>query len=349
MTSTASVPPLAAAHAYLVDRHDDPQCAGVYDAVLASRTHERPWDDSDGYEQTVVEWRYDDPDERIEMWAVEEGGTIVGVTTLQMSLGDNTDKIWAEVDVHPDHRGRGVGTALVNALERRARQVGRHEILVEVYLPLKAVDHPFEQFAARHGYVSETTDKVRLLDLPVADKVLDRLEASGRERWAGAYRLETHTDGLPEELIAGYCRVSNLLNVDAPTGEVDFEAETLTPERYRGYLDLERSQGRVRLTTVAIETATGEVVAYTDLVLPSGATTKAWQWGTLVDRAHRAHRLGMAVKVANLRELQRAHPERKTVGTGNDATNTYMVGINEELGFRVVEAARMCRKVLADL
>jgi hypothetical protein len=57
----------------------------------------------------------------------------------------------------------------------------------------------------------------------------------------------------------------------------------------------------------------------------------------------------MAVKVANLRELQRAHPERKTVGTGNDATNTYMVGINEELGFRVVEAARMCRKVLADL
>jgi hypothetical protein len=56
----------------------------------------------------------------------------------------------------------------------------------------------------------------------------------------------------------------------------------------------------------------------------------------------------MAVKVANLRELQRAHPERETVGTGNDATNAYMVGINVELGFRVVERARMYRKVLTD-
>ena len=89
-------------------------------------------------------------------------------------------------------------------------------------------------------------------------------------------------------------------------------------------------------------------MAYTDLVLPSGAPSKVWQWGTLVDREHRGHRLGMAVKVANLRELQRAHPERETVGTGNDATNSYMVGINVELGFRVVELARMYRKVLTD-
>jgi GNAT superfamily N-acetyltransferase len=346
MSSTASLPPLAAAHAYLVDLHDDAQCAGVYDAVLGSRTHERPWDDSDGYEQTVAEWRYEDPSERMEKWAVEEDGTIVGVVTLWMSLDDNTDKIWVELDVHPDHRGRGFGTALLEALERRAREVGRRELIVEVYLPVDAVDHPFERFAAGHGYVSETTDKVRILDLPVDEELLDRLEASARERWAGAYRLETHTDGLSEDLIPGYCRVSNLLNVDAPTGDVDFEAETLTPERYRGYLELERRQGRRRITTVAVEEATGEVVAYTDLVLPSGAPTKAWQWGTLVDREHRGHRLGMAVKVANLRELQRSHPERRTVGTGNDATNTYMVGINAELGFRVVEHARMCRKVL---
>ena len=209
--------------------------------------------------------------------------------------------------------------------------------------------HPYERFAAAHGYTAESTENVRILDLPVPDDLLDRLEASARERWGDAYRLETYTDGLPDELVAGYCRVSNLLNVDAPTGAVDFEAETLTPERYRGYLDLERRQGRQRLTTVAIEDATGEVVAYTDLVLPSGAPTKVWQWGTLVDRAHRGHRLGMAVKVANLRELQWAHPERQTVSTGNDATNSYMVGINVELGFHVAEVARMCRKVLTDL
>jgi GNAT superfamily N-acetyltransferase len=319
---------------------------------MASRTYQRPWDDSDGFEQTLAEWRYEDPSERTERWVAEVDGLVVGVATLYISLDDNTDKIWAEVDVHPDHRRRGAGTALAQLLERRGRELGRPELIVEVYRPPVDTDtdeHPFERFAASQGFIAESTDNVRILDLPVPDAVLDRLEASARERWAHAYRLETHTDGLPAELIEGYCRVSNLLNVDAPTGAVDFEAETLTPERYRGYLDLERRQGRRRLTTVALEEATGEVVAYTDLVLPSGAPTKTWQWGTLVDRAHRGHRLGMAVKVANLRELQAVHPERETVGTGNDATNSYMVGINEELGFHVVEVARMCRKVLTDL
>jgi GNAT superfamily N-acetyltransferase len=350
MAPTTVVPSPPRAQASLVDVHDDAQCAAVYDVVLASRSFGRPWDDSDGYAQTVAEWRYDDPSEDIEKWVVADDGRVVGVATLFMALDDNTDKIWAELDVHPDHRRRGAGTVLAGLLERRARELGRPQILVEVYLPPDADDqHPYQRFAAAQGYTAESTDNVRILELPVPADALERLEASARERWAGAYRLETHTDGLPDALVEGYCRVSNLLNVDAPTGEVEFEPETLTPERYRGYLDLERRQGRVRLTTVAVEEATGEVVAFTDLVLPAGAPTKTWQWGTLVDREHRGHRLGMAVKVANLRELQRAHPDRETVGTGNDATNSYMVAINEELGFRVVEAARMCRKVLTGL
>ena len=336
MSATASVASLVTSQVRLVDLRDDADCRAAWTTLIASRTDQRPWDDSDGFEQTLAEWRYEDPSERTERWVVEADGLIVGVAMLYVSLDDNTDKIWAEVDVHPDHRRRGAGTALAQLLERRGRELGRPELIVEVYLPPVDTDeHPFERFAASQGFVAESTDNVRILDLPVPDAVLDR--------------LETHTDGLPDALVEGYCRVSNLLNVDAPTGAVDFEAETLTPERYRGYLDLERRQGRRRLTTVALEEATGEVVAYTDLVLPSGAPTKTWQWGTLVDRAHRGHRLGMAVKVANLRELQSAHPERETVGTGNDATNSYMVGINEELGFHVVEVARMCRKVLTDL
>jgi hypothetical protein len=56
----------------------------------------------------------------------------------------------------------------------------------------------------------------------------------------------------------------------------------------------------------------------------------------------------MAVKVGQPARAPAAHPERETVGTGNDATNSYMVGINEEMGFHVVEVARMCRKVLTD-
>ena len=103
----------------------------------------------------------------------------------------------------------------------------------------------------------------------------------------------------------------------------------------------------VRVATVATAADTGAVVAYTDLVLPGGAPRHVWQWGTLVDRDHRGHRLGTAVKVANLGRLQRDYPERALVSTGNDETNAWMVSINEALGFELVELCRMHHRVLA--
>jgi hypothetical protein len=63
------------------------------------------------------------------------------------------------------------------------------------------------------------------------------------------------------------------------------------------------------------------------------------QWGTLVHREHRGHRLGLAVKAANLRVVQRAHPERTLVSTTNNPGNAPMVAINDMMGFRAVEAS----------
>ncbi|MEO7236360.1 MAG: GNAT family N-acetyltransferase [Lapillicoccus sp.] len=331
-----------------LDVHDDAEGAAAYAVVRASQDHQRPWNDRDGFEPTLRDWRFDDPAQRAEMWAARDGGAVVGIAQLWFPLLDNVDKLWFDIDVAPDRRGRGVGAALVDLVVRRAREEGRRELLGEAFVPPDATGgHPHERFATRWGFTPASTDKVRHLTLPVPTARLDALAGAARPRWAEAYRLETHVGGLPEPLVAGYCRVSNQLGVDAPTGDVEFEAESMTPEHYRAYLDLERLQGRVRLTTVAVEEATGAVVAYTDLVLPSGAPTQVWQWGTLVDREHRGHRLGTAVKVENLRRLQQDHPERTVVGTGNDETNAWMVSINEALGFELVELCRMYHRVLA--
>ena len=37
----------------------------------------------------------------------------------------------------------------------------------------------------------------------------------------------------------------NQLAVDAPTGDIEFEEESLTPARYEEYLEVFRQQGRV--------------------------------------------------------------------------------------------------------
>lgn len=332
-----------------VDVHDDAQCEAAYAVVRASKDHERPWNDMDGYAPTASDWRFDDPSERMEMWAVRDGETVVGVAQAWLPLLDNVEKVWSEVHVHPAHRRQGAGTALVERIVRQARDEGRREILVESLVPAGSTgDHAHERFAATTGFALASTDKVRLLTLPAPPGRLDGLAAGARPRWADAYRLETHVNGLPDDLVPGYCVVSNQLGVDAPTGAVDFEAESLDPVLYRQHLDLERRQGRTRLTTVGVEQRTGAVVAYTDLVLPSGVPSHAWQWGTLVDRDHRGHRLGMAVKVANLQRLQKDYPDRTLVGTGNDETNTWMVAINEALGFELVELCRIYHCVLGD-
>jgi hypothetical protein len=57
------------------------------------------------------------------------------------------------------------------------------------------------------------------------------------------------------------------------------------------------------------------------------------QQDTLVLREHRGHRLGMLLKVANLRQLALQFPEQSAVTTFNAEENRFMLDVNEALGF----------------
>ena len=204
-------------------------------------------------------------------------------------------------------------------------------------------DHPYRAFYRSLGFELANTEIVRHLQLPVADDLLTGLLDDAQAHYQDAYTLEIHTDGVPDDLLPSYCAANNKLTTDAPSGSVDFEEMSLTPEVYRSQLEVNRRLGAVRITALAL-TADREVAAYTDLHLPASNPDRAHQWGTLVTAPHRGHRLGTAVKVANLQELQRTHPERKIVVTDNAETNRYMVSINEALGFEIVELSEMVKK-----
>ena len=321
----------------LIDEYDDVVCSRAHDVIVASRRHERPWLEPPSLAEMVAEWRHVDTSEPKQLWGAYEADELLGVATMWLPMADNTSMSWFDVQVDPSRRGRGAGSALVERVVTRAREEGRATLIAELHVPPDSDGHPYRRFAEKHGFRLSNTEIIRHLQLPVDAGLLARHAEAARPRWEGDYRLETHVGGVPEPLRESLCAVMNQLAVDAPTGEIEFEAESLTPARYQEYLDLFREQGRVRLTTVAVHEATGDVVAYTDLVLPSGAPTTVWQWGTLVHRDHRGRRLGMAVKIENLRRLQADHPERRRITTGNDDTNSWMVSINEDLGFRIVE------------
>ncbi|HEY7815879.1 MAG TPA: hypothetical protein VIC62_21720, partial [Nakamurella sp.] len=57
---------------------------------------------------------------------------------------------------------------------------------------------------------------------------------------------------------------------------------------------------------------------------------------TSVLRPHRGYRLGLALKIAMLRQLAAAEPQARVIETFNAASNDHMIGVNELLGYRPV-------------
>lgn len=330
-----------------LDHDDDVMMKGLYGVALRSQSVSRVQPVQRTEEEFVKTVRFAFPGEREEGAVAVVDGSPVGWARVFFPERDNLDKCWVDLEVDPQHRGAGVGSALVDWMEQRGREGGRRLLLGEVFVPVgDRESHADRRFALERGYAVSSVEIVRSLTLPVAPDLLDRHRARAAEAMGDAYELSVHVDGVPPELRQGVCDASNRLILDAPTGDVEFEPESQTVEDYETTLAHLRDAGRTMLTAVAVHRESGVVAAYTDLCIPSGDPHIVFQWGTLVQPEHRGHRLGVAVKVANLDELARRAPQRRSVQTMNDEQNPWMVSINEDLGFEIIEEALTMKKDL---
>jgi GNAT superfamily N-acetyltransferase len=324
---------------HAIDIHDDDVMRDVH-RVHDRATHEgRPEAPRVTFEEYAAAVRAPDSGERADYFVVRDGDTVVGAGIVFLFLLDNTDKAWVEVFVHPEHRGRGVGSALLERVSAVALAEGRTEILADATIPFDGlVDHPYRVFAEHRGFTQSNIEVVRHLALPVEDARLEEWADLAGEKAAG-YRVETYVGHFPDQYAASLCVLLGQLAVDAPTGEVDFEEEVMTPERLAERYAMSASMGRETYESVAL-TPEGVVAAQSTLQVPVGeGSPDAFQWGTFVHREHRGHRLGLAVKTANLRAVQERRPHINRVRTQNAESNDYMVAINELIGFEPVEAS----------
>jgi GNAT superfamily N-acetyltransferase len=318
-----------------LDPFDDTQMRRFHEIAWRAEMEDgRPWNSQYTYLEMAAFLREPTDDHVREGFCMYDGGEMVGAGVLERSLLDNLEKAYVFAFVEPERRGRGIGGALLEALVEEARELGRRQLL-------SFGAHAFEEresadvlrFGAVHGFEIASTEILRTLRLPVADGLLERLSQETAAHQEG-YSVETYVDAMPERYLESYCALLNLLVVDAPSGSVQFEAERVTPAVQQR--KLERNARMGRRTHLAVAVRDGVAVAQSDLVVPPGATGQAHQMGTFVHREHRGHRLGTAVKVANLAALQRAHPEVTAVHTQNAEDNGWMVAINERLGFEPV-------------
>ncbi|MPZ97623.1 MAG: GNAT family N-acetyltransferase, partial [Propionibacteriales bacterium] len=321
----------------LVDPFDDKRFDAWHAAYLAADTAGRdyptPWMLAEARESFG---RPDSATRREALAAVDDTGQMVGVGIVVLPLLDNTRTAYVEVCVPPRHRRRGTGSAVLSAVLDRARHADRSNAIAEVNYPLGNLDgHPGVCFATAHEFAEASTEIHRVLDLPVPVARLDAMLAETARRPAD-YRLVSWVDRAPDEWVDAYADLNMLFNSEAPTGDLDLEDERWDVARVREAEEMRLAQGRTTFVTAAVG-PDGVLVGHTVLVVPSHDPGTVHQWATLVHRAHRGHRLGLALKLANQRAMQDECPDVRVIHTWNAEVNGPMVAVNEQLGFRPVE------------
>jgi GNAT superfamily N-acetyltransferase len=338
--------------ARLVDPSDDRSLVewhAVFDAV-----ERETWPDRTGYSLRDVRAlaAHTGTSRRFRHLAATDtgGGPMLGVGVMELSLLDNRHAAEVTIAVHPAHRRRGVGSAIVDAMVRQASLDGRTVLNSLVDVPVAvAAEHPSTPFARHVGFVATLPGNSRYLRLPLGEAKAEALRgvvASARD--ASAYRMVTFTAPWPDEFIGDQCELARRMSTDEPAGDGNHEEEVWDVRRIREGDALLAARGVWKLAAVAQHIASGRLVAFSELLLsPDDAPTEAWQLATLVHPEHRGHRLGLAVKLANLDALAVSAPAVRRIMTGNASVNGPMIAVNDLMGFEIAGSGQFWQKQVA--
>ncbi|MFD6568622.1 GNAT family N-acetyltransferase [Micromonospora profundi] len=276
------------------------------------------------------------------LWALARlDGVPAGYLQLDLPQLDNTDNATVDLVVHPELRRRGVGRALHEYGVRLLRERGRKRVVGMTVSTLP--DGPQrsvagDAFAASTGAQFALAEVRRRLDIDSIDRVALRAALAEAHGMAEGYQSVTWQGATPPEYIADIAYLDGRLLMDAPMGDVQWEPEQVDAERIRGTDRALEARGRRRYHLGMRHEASGRLVAWTLLDVGASADWHAFQQITIVDPAHRGHRLGLLAKIENLHHLLTHEPAVRVVDTFNAASNSYMVAINERLGFRPVDS-----------
>jgi GNAT superfamily N-acetyltransferase len=316
-----------------LDVHDDDAMSAAYTIWRAAYTEEFPDDPLPTAPEVFARARAPEVSGRHEYWLIRDGGEPVGVYELELPMADNLDLVDLSLAVAPEHQHRGHGRVLLSHALRRIAELGRHQVIGSVNEPTDGSPNRPMRFAAAAGASRSLGEMRRTLDLHTLDlgRLADlRADAEGA---AAGYQLVSWTGPCPEELVDGYAALVARMSTDAPMGGLDIEPEHWDAARIREREQVMATQGRRQVATAARLGSDGPLVAFTDICTTRHDPANAFQWDTLVLREHRGHRLGALVKLANLEGLRAEAPHALRVHTWNADENTFMVSINEAMGF----------------
>lgn len=313
----------------LLDLADERGVDAAYDVTRAAATLDLPDEPPPGRRAHRAGLRIDWGGETPKTWLARQGGRVTGVLTITLPSYDNPHLALPELTVHPDDRRCGVGTALVRHAQEVARAAGRRLLVLEM-----RSQTPGPAFAAALGAACGLVEVRRVLDLATINPTAhERLRTEAAER-AGGYGLLRWAGPVPGEHLEDMAVLSTQMS-DAPVDDLDWQGEFWTPQRLRRAEEGLAEAGTRLYTVAARDPASGRLVAFTSVFVPQAHPAYSEQGATLVLPAHRGRRLGLAVKLAMLAWLPEVEPEVRQLATGNAGSNSYMIAINDALGYRI--------------
>lgn len=259
---------------------------------------------------------------------LEPDGPVVVEGLMHLSDWDNRDLAWLDVTVNPEHRRRGLGTAMWGHLVEQAAGAGRPRIGASAWKG--SAGATFLEGLGLSARAIGVLSRQHLHELDLEEVRRLRDEAA---RHAAAYDVLVVDGPTPPDRFEELAALASSIN-DAPMDDLDYEDEVYDPVRLRNFEVANEARDRDLHRTVAVERATGAWVGHTVLVTERATPEIGHQLDTAVMGEHRGHRLGLLLKSALVLHLAETRPALRTVDTWNAASNAHMVEVNTRLGYR---------------
>jgi len=305
-------------------------------AVASIEEAARQVDDPDAFppiaEMLAAEMRYgwdlDAPEHYL--YIPEDASEPVGSLVLDLPTRDNLHLVWVGIVVHPDHRRHGHGSVIMNEAFRLAREAGRNTIWVGT----AEDDQGARRFVERFGFDYASHDARRRQVLTEVDQIeIQRLWAMA-EAAASDYCLERLQPPIPDQVLGELVEVTAAIN-DAPMGDLTYEDEKFDLQRLRDRETAARGRGDRVYRVIARHRDTDEVGGHTVVLTHPLQPHVGGQGDTAVSRHHRGHRLGLLLKIDMMHWLAEVEPQLKIIETWNNVDNSFMINVNEALGYRL--------------
>lgn len=312
--------------------------------------------DTDLGQGPLQRWADGDPNPYVhhEYLVALEGTSILGVALLELPQLDNRDVVYLSVAVEPAARRSGVGSALLQAVADRAKELGRQTLQAWTWearrdpaeggLRAREGDGTVDPqstsatFLLHRGFSLAQVDLMSRLRIPDRNQLL-QLMGESVDRMGEEYELVAWHGPTPPEFATDLARLMTTMSTDVPIGEGTLEAEVYDDARIRSNDARIELAGLQQFVTVVRHKPTDAVAGFTRIAVAADRPEVGSQWDTLVVGNHRGSGLGMALKVRNLLEVTSALPQVRRIVTGNASENSSMLRINTRLGFVPVAAS----------